>query len=145
MIVPPSPKDLTLVVPLTVPDFIVSPPVKVFTPDNVSVPVPDMVTLPAPLPIIPEILVFPVPLIVKLLLLLETVAPTVNVLLEAEVQVCVVPRVTALFNVTEPVDAFISIPELPIVSAVVLIVKDAVAVLPSPTIIPATLLVPALG
>src|SRR5260370_37676554 len=51
---------------VSVPALIVTPPVKVFAPLKVQVPVPDFVTAPLPVPMILEILPVPDPVSVKL-------------------------------------------------------------------------------
>ena len=73
---------------------------------------------------------------------LVTVAPTVNRLLELLVQVWLAPSFTALFKATVPEAALMSMPLAPMLRAVPLSVRGAVAVVPSPTMSPVMLVVP---
>ena len=71
-----------------------------------------------------------------------TVAETVKRLFELLVQVWLPPSFTALFRVTVPELPLIVTPPVPRLNAVPESVRLAVAVLPSPTVMPAMPVVP---
>ena len=94
----------------------------------------------------PLIVVLPVPAMVRAtgeaLELFVMVAPTVKRLLELLVQVWFPSSLTALLNVTVPEFGLMVIPLVPSVSVVPVSVSAPVLVVPSPTVIPAMLVVP---
>ena len=131
-------------------------PVKVFAPWRVVTPplvvlmMRDNVPPVAPLAIIPLKVVPPTPdplrvRVKGVLATFVTVAPTVNRLLESFSQFWLAPILTALFRVTVPELALMSMPPEPMLRAVVDMVNAPVVVVPSPDIMPLMLVVPAFG